>query len=95
MIATLTPEQKAEAIRLHRGGQSHGEIAKRFGVTRNVILGVCQRARRADAVNDGWQPGDERVLAKLLKWGWKYKDIAQALGISMFDVAKKRRQFGL
>lgn len=46
----LTREQKAEAIRRFKNGESYGRIAASFGVTRNVI---GSHINRSGTVRDG------------------------------------------
>lgn len=40
-------ERNAEIIRLVKTGLSYGQVAGQFNVTRNVVCGVCNRAKYA------------------------------------------------
>ena len=47
---TWTGEMKAEALRLNALGKSAREIGEELGVSRNSVIGVIDRARRAAGI---------------------------------------------
>lgn len=50
---TLTPEQRAEIVRLRDGGMKFGEIAERLGIKKNTVQTSYHRAKEAGKMATG------------------------------------------
>ena len=47
MASVLSAEKKAEAIMLVEGGMTNSAVAARYGVSKNVIIGIRRRAGKS------------------------------------------------
>lgn len=89
---TAWQEKKQGIIRMYEGTDaSYSEIGAEFGVKRNTVAGVINRAgvkRRGGECRAAISFEVKSEIVELHNAGWKQAAVAQALGVSIATVTR-------
>lgn len=95
-MSKLTPEQRAEVVRLCQEGKSQAAVALRFGVTPQAVTKFVRRAGVPAAAKAPPITDNERAaILALYETGLSAPDIAQKLGRSDAGVGAVLRRAGV
>lgn len=91
-----TPEQKATVIRpLIDDGQSFADVAKKLGVSKKSVVGLCNRhGIKAQKSSDGVNKFDHAAIAEYYKTHTR-QETADHFGCGKTVVAVSAREYGI